>query len=90
MHHYLSLITVAVLHVSAKCRIAHHLTKGKSRMFELINVVAYSSVCVISSFQDAMMARVVQNGLACRTAFVSVQSKGHMQASPSSLRVMVT
>ena len=36
MRHYLSLITVAVLHVSAKWRTAHHLTKGKSRMFELI------------------------------------------------------
>ena len=37
MRHYLSLITVAVLHVSAKWRTAHHLTKGKSRMFELIH-----------------------------------------------------
>ena len=37
MRHYLSLITVAVLHVSAKWRTAHHLTKGKSRMFELIS-----------------------------------------------------
>ena len=36
MRHYLSLITVAVLHVSAKWRTAHHLTKGKSRMFELV------------------------------------------------------
>ena len=37
MRHYLSLITVAVLHVSAKWRTVHHLTKGKSRMFELIS-----------------------------------------------------
>ena len=37
MRHYLQLITVAVLHVSAKWRTAHHLTKGKSRMFELIS-----------------------------------------------------
>ena len=31
------MINVAVLHVSAKWRTAHHLAKGKSRMFELIN-----------------------------------------------------
>jgi len=36
MRHYLSLITVAVLHVSAKWRTSHHFTKVKSRMFELI------------------------------------------------------